>query len=137
MGHLSSDFCSAQDGIPRSAPHSIYKRHGTTTLFAALNMLDGTIIGECMPRHRQRELDKVGGRHSPKGCPRVTSVGIGTLERPQWLIRVQGIEPPVRASTALARFSHTAIPGSPASPARRGAGAGFDARDDIVVKPIA
>jgi hypothetical protein len=37
----------------------------------------------------------------------------------------------------LARFSHTAIPGSPASPARRGAGAGFDALDDIVVKPIA
>src|SRR6185436_19245505 len=33
-----------------------YKRHGTTTLFAALNMLDGTIIGECMPRHRQREF---------------------------------------------------------------------------------
>ena len=33
-----------------------YKRHGTTTLFAALNMLDDTIIGECMPRHRQREF---------------------------------------------------------------------------------
>jgi hypothetical protein len=26
-----------------------YKRNGTTTLFAALNMLDGTVIGECMP----------------------------------------------------------------------------------------
>lgn len=33
-----------------------YKRHGTTTLFAALNMLDGTVIGECMPRHRQDEF---------------------------------------------------------------------------------
>ena len=33
-----------------------YKRHGTTTLFAALNMLDGTVIGECMPRHRHREF---------------------------------------------------------------------------------
>jgi transposase len=33
-----------------------YKRHGTTTLFAALNMFDGTIIGECMPRHRHREF---------------------------------------------------------------------------------
>jgi hypothetical protein len=41
------------------------------------------------------------------------------------------------AGQSLARFSHTAIPGSPASPARRGAGAGFDALDDIVVKPIA
>jgi transposase len=33
-----------------------YKRNGTTTLFAALNMLDGTVIGECMPRHRQQEF---------------------------------------------------------------------------------
>jgi hypothetical protein len=33
-----------------------YKRNGTTTLFAALNMLDGTDIGECMPRHRHREF---------------------------------------------------------------------------------
>jgi hypothetical protein len=30
-----------------------YKRNGTTTLFAALNMLDGKVIGACMPRHRQ------------------------------------------------------------------------------------
>ena len=28
-----------------------YKRHGTTTLFAALNVLDGQIIGQCQPRH--------------------------------------------------------------------------------------
>src|SRR6476619_143607 len=33
-----------------------YKRNGTTTLFAALNVLDGTVIGECMPRHRHREF---------------------------------------------------------------------------------
>jgi len=33
-----------------------YKRHGTTTLFAALNMLDGTVIGECMPRHRSKDF---------------------------------------------------------------------------------
>ena len=32
-----------------------YKRNGTTTLFAALNMLDGSVIGQCMPRHRRRE----------------------------------------------------------------------------------
>ena len=29
-----------------------YKRHGTTTLFAALNVLEGKIIGRCMQRHR-------------------------------------------------------------------------------------
>jgi transposase len=33
-----------------------YKRNGTTTLFAALSMLDGTVIGECMPRHRHQEF---------------------------------------------------------------------------------
>jgi transposase len=33
-----------------------YKRNGTTTLFAALNMLDGRVIGTCLPRHRHREF---------------------------------------------------------------------------------
>src|SRR5215211_5543741 len=33
-----------------------YKRHGTTTLFAALNILDGTVIGRCMQRHRHQEF---------------------------------------------------------------------------------
>ena len=33
-----------------------YKRNGTTTLFAALSMLDGQVIGECMPRHRHQEF---------------------------------------------------------------------------------
>jgi transposase len=33
-----------------------YKRHGTTTLFAALNVLDGRVIGRCMQRHRQQEF---------------------------------------------------------------------------------
>jgi transposase len=33
-----------------------YKRHGTTTLFAALSLLDGTVIGDCMPRHRHQEF---------------------------------------------------------------------------------
>ena len=33
-----------------------YKRHGTTTLFAALNTLDGTVVGRCMPRHTHKEF---------------------------------------------------------------------------------
>ena len=32
-----------------------YKRNGTTTLFAALNLLDGKVIGECHARHRHQE----------------------------------------------------------------------------------
>ncbi|HEY1525375.1 MAG TPA: IS630 family transposase, partial [Candidatus Angelobacter sp.] len=35
-----------------------YKRNGTTTLLAALNMLDGKVIGECMARHRHQEFLK-------------------------------------------------------------------------------
>ncbi len=33
-----------------------YRRNGTTTLFAALNTLDGTVVGRCMPRHTHREF---------------------------------------------------------------------------------
>jgi transposase len=33
-----------------------YKRHGTTTLFAALDVLQGRVIGQCMKRHRHQEF---------------------------------------------------------------------------------
>jgi transposase len=33
-----------------------YKRNGTTTLFAALNVLTGVVIGQCLPRHRHQEF---------------------------------------------------------------------------------
>jgi transposase len=46
-----------------------YKRNGTTTLFAALSMLDGKVIGDCMPRHRHQEfirfLDKIDAETVP------------------------------------------------------------------------
>ncbi len=42
-------------GIPERQTHD-YTRHGTTTLFAALSMLDGKVIGDCMPRHRHQEF---------------------------------------------------------------------------------
>lgn len=42
-------------GIPARQTHD-YSRHGTTTLFAALSMLDGKVIGDCMPRHRHQEF---------------------------------------------------------------------------------
>lgn len=35
-----------------------YKRNGTTTLFAALSLLDGKVIGQCVPRHRHQEFLK-------------------------------------------------------------------------------
>ena len=33
-----------------------YKRNGTTTLFAALDVKTGKVIGECLPRHRAKEF---------------------------------------------------------------------------------
>lgn len=33
-----------------------YKRHGTTTLFAALDVLSGTVLADCKPRHRHQEF---------------------------------------------------------------------------------
>jgi transposase len=42
-------------GRPATMTHD-YVRHGTTTLFAALNVLDGTVIGRCMRRHRHQEF---------------------------------------------------------------------------------
>src|SRR5579863_4135683 len=33
-----------------------YKRHGVTTLFAALNVLEGKVFGQCMKRHRHQEF---------------------------------------------------------------------------------
>lgn len=47
-----------------------YKRHGTTTLFAALSVLDGQVIGRCQPRHTHVEwlkFLKQIDRETPKG----------------------------------------------------------------------
>ena len=46
-----------------------YKRHGTTTLFAALNVLDGTVIGQCMQRHRHQEFIRFLNRSSATSRP--------------------------------------------------------------------
>src|SRR5580692_8516007 len=42
-------------GLPERQTHD-YKRHGTTTLFAAFNILNGKVIGNCLPRHRGKEF---------------------------------------------------------------------------------
>jgi len=44
-----------RSGIPARQTHD-YKRNGTTTLFAALSVLDGKVIGDGMPRHRHQEF---------------------------------------------------------------------------------
>lgn len=42
-------------GVPERQTHD-YRRHGTTTLFAALRVLDGVVIGECHARQRAKEF---------------------------------------------------------------------------------
>jgi hypothetical protein len=46
-----------------------YKRNGTTTLFASLSVLDGKVIGECMPRHRHQEVIRFLGKIDEKTPP--------------------------------------------------------------------
>ena len=51
----------AQPGLPLKKGRAAtmthdYKHHGTTTLFAALDVKSGTVIGECLPRHRAKEF---------------------------------------------------------------------------------
>jgi len=44
-----------RSGVPARQTHD-YRRNGTTTLFAALNTLNGTVIERCLPRHRHSEF---------------------------------------------------------------------------------
>lgn len=71
-----------------------YKRNGTTTLFAALNTLEGTVIGTCYPRHRNIEFRKFL-RQIDENIPPGLAVHLildnyGTHKHPrvkQWLAR--------------------------------------------------
>jgi transposase len=58
-------------GIPERQTHD-YERHGTTTLFAALNVKVGNVIAKCQPRHRHQEfirfLDRID-QNTPSRIP--------------------------------------------------------------------
>jgi transposase len=71
-----------------------YKRNGTTTLFAALSMLDGKVIGDCMPRHRHQEfirfLKKIDNETLPSLDLHLIVDNYGTHKHPRvnsWLRR--------------------------------------------------
>jgi transposase len=55
-------------GLPERQTHDD-ERHGTTTLFAAFNILTGQVIGPCLPRHRSREFVKFLGPVEKEGPP--------------------------------------------------------------------
>jgi transposase len=71
-----------------------YKRNGTTTLFAALNVLDGTVIGRNMQRHRHQEfirfLDTVETQVPPRKAVHAIVDNYATHKHPKvrrWLAR--------------------------------------------------
>jgi transposase len=71
-----------------------YKRNGTTTLFAALSMLDGKVIGDCMPRHRHQEyiriINQIDTETPPELDLRLIVDNYGTHKHPRvksWLRR--------------------------------------------------
>jgi hypothetical protein len=55
-------------GLPERQTHE-YKRHGTTTLLAAFNLLNGKVIGAACPRHRAKEFIRFLN-HLEKECRR-------------------------------------------------------------------
>ena len=71
-----------------------YKRHGTTTLFAALNVLDRTVIGRNMQRHRHQEfirfLNSIEAQVPAKNSIHAIVDNYATHKHPkvrQWLAR--------------------------------------------------
>src|SRR5213595_1356194 len=89
----------AQPGLPMkkgrcgTMTHD-YKRHGTTTLFAALNVLDGKVIGECHGRHRHQEwlkfLRRLDREFPPEVKLHLVMDNYGTHKHPKvraWLKR--------------------------------------------------
>ena len=71
-----------------------YKRHGTTTLFAALDVLEGKVIGRCMQRHRHQEfirfLNLIEAKVPARKAVHVILDNYATHKHPQvlaWLTR--------------------------------------------------
>lgn len=80
-------------GIPARQTHD-YIRHGTTSLFAALNVATGKVIGRCFRRHRHRELltflEQVDASLPPTGEVHVIMDNYGTHKVPKvarWFVR--------------------------------------------------
>jgi transposase len=73
-------------GLPERQTHD-YQRHGTTTLFAALNVLEGTVIAQCQPRHRHQEflafLNRIEAAIDPAPKIHIILDNYGTHKHPQ------------------------------------------------------
>jgi transposase len=78
-------------GLPERQTHD-YERHGTTTLFAALNVLEGTVITECQAKHRHQEflhfLNRIDQSVAPELDIHMVLDNYGTHKHPEvkkWL----------------------------------------------------
>ena len=71
-------------GLPEQRT-SDYERHGTTSLFAALDIATGEVIGKCHRRHRHQEFHKIhaGGGFQAPGRRRRDPSGAGQLRNLQ------------------------------------------------------
>ena len=106
-------FAIAASGDPQYSD-AVYKRHGTTTLFAALSLFDGTVIGRCMQRHRHlkfiRFLNAVE-RQVAAGKPKDhigTKLALEFIDLdPQ---QVKNIAQPIKACRITDAISPTATP---------------------------
>ena len=81
-------------GVPERQTHD-YVRHGTTTLYAALRVLDGVVIGECRRRHRSQEFIQFLRR-----LERATRSWLNLVER--WFAEI--------TRTRLRRGTFTSVP---------------------------
>ena len=72
-------------GLPERQTHD-YERHGTTTLFAALDVAAGQVIGQCQPRHRHQEflrfLNKIDATTDPQVPVHLILDNYGTHKHP-------------------------------------------------------
>jgi transposase len=80
-------------GLPAQQTHD-YIRHGTTSLFAALNVATGAVIGECHRRHRHQEflkfLRRLDAQLPPTGEVHIIMDNYGTHKVPKvirWFLR--------------------------------------------------
>src|SRR5258706_6825187 len=96
-----------------------YKRHGVTTLFAALNVLEGKVIGQCMKRHRHQEfirfLNLIEARVPKKKTVHVIVDNYATHKHPDVMAWLQ-------------KHPRVVFPFTPASTSRLHANEGFFAQ---------
>ena len=88
-----------------------YVRHGTTTLFAALNVLNGAVLAECKPRHRHQEFLSFLRAIDNRCRPSSTSTASSTTTPRTRIPKVRGLAGRAGRAGTCTSFPPTA-PGS-------------------------